>query len=48
MKFMAKFVPYKVLLCYNHKIYTARSDDNNMAVSTVSIYEKLDYNKPCV
>jgi hypothetical protein len=46
MKFMAKFVPYDVLLCYNRKIYTVRSDDNNMAISTVSSYKKLDYNKP--
>ena len=48
MKFMAKFVPYDVLLCYNREIYTARSDNNNMAISTVSFCEKLDYNKPCV
>ena len=48
MKFTAKFVPYDVLLCYNRKICTARSDDNNMAISTVSSYEKLDYNRPCV
>ena len=48
MKFTAKFVPYDVLLCYNHKIFTARSDDNSMAISTVSSYEKLDYNRPCV
>ena len=41
-------MPYDVLLCYNREIYTARSDDNNMAISTVSRYEKLDYNKQCV
>ena len=48
MKLVAKFVPYDVLLCYNREIYTARSDDSNMAISTISSYEKLDYNKPCV
>ena len=48
MKFTAKFVPYDVLLGYNRKICTARSDDNNMATSTVSSYEKLDYNRSCV
>ena len=48
MKFTAKFVPYDILLCYNRKICTARSDDNNMATSTVSSYEKLDYNRSCV
>ena len=37
---MAKFVPYDVLLCYNREIYTARSDDNNMAISTVSSYNQ--------
>ena len=48
MKFMAKFVPYDVLLCYNREIYTARGDDNNMAMSTVSSCEKLDNVRPCV
>ena len=48
MKFMSKFVVYDVLLCYNREIYTARSDDNNMAISTVSSYEKQYYIRPCV
>ena len=48
MKFMAKSVPYDVLLCYNREIYTARGDDNNMAISTVSSYKQLDYVRPCV
>ena len=48
MKFMAKFVSYDVLLCYNIEIHTARGDGNNMAISTVSSYEKLDYVRPCV
>ena len=48
MKFMAKFVPYDVLLCYNREIYITRGDDNNMAMSTVSSYKKLDNVRPCV
>ena len=48
MKFTAKFMPYNILLCYNRKICTARSDDSNIATSTVSSYKKLDYNRPCV
>ena len=39
---------FDVLLGFYHKMYVVRSDDNNMAMSTVSSYEETDYNRSLV
>ena len=39
---------FDVLLGFYHKMYVVRSDDNKMAMSTVSSYEEIDYNRSLV
>ena len=41
-------VSFDVLLGFDRKMYVVRSDDNKMAMSTVSSYEKIDYNRSLV
>ena len=36
---------FDVLLGFYRKMYVVRSDDNKMAISTVSSYEEIDYNR---
>ena len=39
---------FDVLLGFYRKMYVVRNDDNKMAMSTVSSYEEIDYNRSLV